>query len=182
MQTPGLSSLKGIVQGVGFRPFVYAEAVKFGIRGSVKNLGSEVEIKAAGSHFSEFVRGVCRGPPMARIDTCEVYPLNEDLPPGFVIEKSGEGRSADMIPPDIATCLKCIDDIGERGGRYEGYWATSCVNCGPRYSIIRSLPYDREHTSMASFPMCRPVRGNILIRIPGVTMPRPLHPMSAGHA
>jgi hydrogenase maturation protein HypF len=59
-----------------------------------------------------------------------------------------------MIPPDIATCKECINDIDQKGGRYEGYWATSCVNCGPRYSIIRSLPYDRERTSMVAFPMC----------------------------
>ena len=59
-----------------------------------------------------------------------------------------------MIPPDIAMCDDCIADIFMAGGRYEGYWATSCVNCGPRYSIISEIPYDRERTSMRDFPMC----------------------------
>ena len=59
-----------------------------------------------------------------------------------------------MIPPDIAICDECIADIFDSGGRYEHYWATSCVNCGPRYSIIHEIPYDRERTSMAAFPVC----------------------------
>ena len=59
-----------------------------------------------------------------------------------------------MIPPDIAICDECIADIFQKGGRYENYWATSCVNCGPRYSIISEIPYDRERTSMEDFPMC----------------------------
>jgi hydrogenase maturation protein HypF len=155
MQPAGIIIVRGIVQGVGFRPFVYAKAMEYGIRGSVKNLGSEVEIKAEGLRFSDFLRAVSHGPPLARIDTIEVRPLDQELPPGFTIEKSGSGSLSGMIPPDIATCHECIDDIVLQGGRYEGYWATSCVNCGPRYSIIRSLPYDRERTSMASFPMCR---------------------------
>ena len=61
-----------------------------------------------------------------------------------------------MIPPDVAVCDDCIRDIFTPGGRYEGYWATSCVNCGPRYSIIKTLPYDRERTAMDAFPTCTP--------------------------
>ncbi|MEI6294057.1 MAG: carbamoyltransferase HypF [Methanomicrobiales archaeon] len=154
MQTAGIIIVRGIVQGVGFRPFVFRKAVEFGISGSVTNLGSEVEIKASGIRFSEFLGAVSRGPPMSRIDTVEVHPLNGTIPTDFIIEPSREGSLSGMIPPDIATCMECIQDIDQKGGRYEGYWATSCVNCGPRYSIIRSLPYDRERTSMASFPMC----------------------------
>jgi hydrogenase maturation protein HypF len=154
MEPAGIITVKGIVQGVGFRPFVYARAVELGIHGSVKNLGSEVEIRAAGPRFSEFVRVVSKGPPMARIDSVVVRPLAGGLPDGFVIEKSADGSLSGMIPPDIATCDECIGDIGTPGNRYEAYWATSCVNCGPRYSIIKSLPYDRERTSMALFPMC----------------------------
>ena len=154
MEPSGIITVKGIVQGVGFRPYVYACAVDFGIRGSVKNLGSEVEIRAAGRLFCEFLSAVAIGPPLARIDSVDVRPLDGDLPEGFVIEKSREGSLSGMIPPDIATCSECIGDIDTPGNRYEGYWATSCVNCGPRYSIIKSLPYDRERTSMAVFPMC----------------------------
>ena len=88
MEPAGIITVKGVVQGVGFRPFVYARAVELGIHGSVKNLGSEVEIRAAGPRFSEFVRVVSAGPPMARIDSVVVRPLADRLPNGFVIEKS----------------------------------------------------------------------------------------------
>jgi hydrogenase maturation protein HypF len=159
MQTAGIIIVRGIVQGVGFRPFVFRKAVEFGISGSVTNLGSEVEIRATGTRFSEFLEEVSRGPPMSRIDTVEVHPLPGTIPIGFFIEPSREGSLSGMIPPDIATCTECIHDIDQKGGRYEGYWATSCVNCGPRYSIIRSLPYDRERTSMAAFPMCNACEG-----------------------
>ena len=154
MQKRGRISVRGIVQGVGFRPFVYARACEFGIAGSVKNLGSEVEIYARGERFTEFLAAVSRGPPMSRIDSVDVTETTADIADGFVIKKSGTGSFSGMIPPDIAICDDCIADIFTPGGRYEGYWATSCVNCGPRYSIIQEIPYDRERTSMDTFPMC----------------------------
>lgn len=146
--------VKGIVQGVGFRPFVYSRAVALGIRGTVKNLGSEVEIRAEGDRLPEFIESVRRGPPLARIDSLQVLPLEGDVPGDFRILPSSEGARTGMIPADVAICGECIDDIRTPGGRYEGYWATSCVNCGPRYSIIGGIPYDRERTSMAPFAMC----------------------------
>lgn len=154
MLNRGKIIVRGIVQGVGFRPFVYAKAVYLGINGSVKNLGSEVEIRAEGECFDQFVQEISRGPPLSRIDQVLVSPLDENLPEGFIILPSGPGTLSGMIPPDIATCDACIMDIMQHDGRYEGYWATSCVNCGPRYSIIQRLPYDRERTSMGSFPLC----------------------------
>jgi hydrogenase maturation protein HypF len=150
----GRITVRGIVQGVGFRPFVYAKAAEFGISGTVKNLGSEVEILAKGARFSEFLDAVSRGPPQARIDSVECSPTDALIPAGFSILPSGVGSFSGMIPPDIAICDECIADIVTRGNRYENYWATSCVNCGPRYSIIGEIPYDRERTSMAEFPMC----------------------------
>ena len=154
MQKMGRISVRGIVQGVGFRPFVYARACEFGIAGSVKNLGSEVEIYARGERFADFLAAVSRGPPMSRIDSVNVTKTDAEITDGFVILKSGTGSFSGMIPPDIAICNDCIADIFTSGGRYEGYWATSCVNCGPRYSIIRAIPYDRERTSMDEFPTC----------------------------
>ncbi|MDD1683856.1 MAG: carbamoyltransferase HypF, partial [Methanoregula sp.] len=145
---------RGIVQGVGFRPFVYAQACDLGIAGSVKNLGSEVEIFARGERFEEFVGAISRGPPLSRIDSVEVTGTLKEIPDGFFILQSGTGSHSGMIPPDIAMCSECMTDIFQAGGRYENYWATSCVNCGPRYSIISEIPYDRERTSMADFPMC----------------------------
>lgn len=154
MRQSGRIIIRGIVQGVGFRPFVYARAQEYGMSGWVKNLGSEVEICAKGKLFEEFLTAVRAGPPLARIDHLAVTPWDGPIPDDFAILPSGSGTLSGMIPPDIATCDQCLDDITCTGGRYDGYWATSCVNCGPRYSIIRSLPYDREHTSMDQFRVC----------------------------
>ncbi|MDD1687701.1 carbamoyltransferase HypF [Methanoregula sp.] len=150
----GRITVRGIVQGVGFRPFVYAQAAGFGIAGTVKNLGSEVEIFARGARFNEFLAAVSRGPPLARIDSVECSDTDAEIPDGFTILASGTGSFSGMIPPDIAICDECIRDLSTKGGRYKNYWATSCVNCGPRYSIIGKIPYDRERTTMAEFPMC----------------------------
>jgi hydrogenase maturation protein HypF len=156
MQKTGRITVRGIVQGVGFRPFVYARATELSIAGTVKNLGSEVEIIARGEpeQFAAFLEAVSRGPPLSRIDSVECTGTNAPIADGFVILKSSTGSFSGMIPPDIAICDECIADISRKGGRYHNYWATSCVNCGPRYSIISEIPYDRERTSMAEFPMC----------------------------
>jgi len=158
MQVKGQISIKGIVQGVGFRPFVYKTARELGMNGTVRNLGSEVLVLAEGDNFSEFVRRLSRGTPLSHIDTITVTDSDETVPNGFKILESATGTLSGFIPADVATCDECIQDIFTPGGRYEGYWATSCVNCGPRYSIICSLPYDRERTRMDAFPMCGPCR------------------------
>ncbi|MDD1707307.1 MAG: acylphosphatase, partial [Methanoregulaceae archaeon] len=154
MRQSGRIIVRGIVQGVGFRPFVYAQAKKYSISGWVKNLGSEVEICAKGDRFEEFLAAIRIGPPLSRIDSIQVVPFEEPIPDDFVILPSARGILSGMIPPDIAMCDECLGDIYQSGGRYEKYWATSCVNCGPRYSIITELPYDRERTSMARFTVC----------------------------
>ncbi len=154
MRTGGRIRIRGIVQGVGFRPFVYAQALELGISGSVKNLGSEVLVVASGPRFEDFLARISKGPPQARIDDVSVDPLDGPVPAGFSILPSAEGFLSGMIPPDIATCSDCLQDIDIPGGRYHEYGGTSCVNCGPRYSIIKRLPYDREHTSMDVFPVC----------------------------
>ena len=150
----GRITVRGIVQGVGFRPFVFAQATALGISGTVKNMGSEVEILARGARFDEFRAAVSRGPPLARIDSVVCTETDAAIPDGFFILPSATGSFSGMIPPDIAICDACITDIFSHGSRYENYWATSCVNCGPRYSIISEIPYDRERTSMQEFPMC----------------------------
>ncbi|NLV28402.1 MAG: carbamoyltransferase HypF [Methanomicrobiales archaeon] len=154
MPNQGHIIITGIVQGVGFRPFVYAKAVLHGIRGSVWNTGSEVHIQAWGDNFDNFLSDIRRGPPLSVIDNVKVNPLFGIVPSSFTIQASNEGARSGLIPPDIATCSDCVRDIFTPGGRYEGYFATSCVNCGPRYSIIHSLPYDRERTAMNTFPPC----------------------------
>jgi hydrogenase maturation protein HypF len=154
MQGKGRITVRGIVQGVWFRPFVYARARALGISGTVKNLGSEVEIFAKGDNFEKFLMEVSRGPPLSRIDSVEVSGTLQEIPDGFFILPSGTGSLTGMIPPDVAICDDCVGDIFQKGGRYGNYWATSCVNCGPRYSIFQETPYDRERTSMAEFTRC----------------------------
>ncbi|MDD5419101.1 MAG: carbamoyltransferase HypF, partial [Methanomicrobiaceae archaeon] len=158
MRKRGTITIRGIVQGVGFRPFVYSKAREFGICGTVRNLGSEVVIAACGERFEDFLHAVSRGPPLARIDSVEVSELRGKPPSDFTILASGSGSLSGFIPADVAICPDCIADIERSGGRYQGYWATSCVNCGPRYSIITALPYDRERTSMDAFPLCEGCR------------------------
>ncbi|KQC05605.1 MAG: hydrogenase maturation protein HypF [Methanoculleus sp. SDB] len=154
MRNKGTIFVHGIVQGVGFRPFVYAAAHAFGIRGTVRNLGSQVEIHAFGDRFEEFLAEIGRGTPLSRIDRVVVGEIRGPPPDGFVILESSAGALSGFIPADVALCDECRTDIFSHGGRYERYWATSCVNCGPRYSIIDSLPYDRERTTMEAFPPC----------------------------
>ncbi|MDD1676952.1 MAG: carbamoyltransferase HypF [Methanomicrobiales archaeon] len=154
MRTRGTIVIRGIVQGVGFRPFVFSLAEKFGITGSVKNLGSEVEIHAFGPRFEEFLQEVSTGTPLSVIDSVAVHDLAGPAPPAFRILDSTEGGRSGFIPSDVAICPACVGDIFRNGSRYEGYWATSCVDCGPRYSIIRAIPYDRGRTSMGVFPTC----------------------------
>jgi len=154
MPKKGHIIIRGIVQGVGFRPFVYARAIAHDICGSVCNTGSEVQIDAWGDKFDDFLADVKKGTPLSVIDAVEVIPLSGTPSDSFTILKSHEGVRTGLIPPDIATCTDCVKDIFSPGGRYEGYFATSCVNCGPRYSIIKSLPYDRERTAMDVFPPC----------------------------
>lgn len=148
--------LRGVVQGVGFRPFVYATAMRFGVCGTVINHGSEVEIVAAGEEFEAFCHSVSRGPKMSVIDSVTIEPLQPGtvVPPGFVILPSADGARTGFVPADIATCDACRADILNPNSRYYGYWATSCTDCGPRYSIIRTVPYDRERTAMDAFAPC----------------------------
>lgn len=148
----------GVVQGVGFRPFVYRIAHAHGLAGSVCNRGDAgVEIVVEGDlqAIEEFLIDLRENhPPLARISAINA----EELPPiggdGFKIVPSKDGSgSAGSIPPDIAICDECVADIFGNT-RYRGYWATSCTNCGPRFTVIESLPYDRPRTSMRDFPMC----------------------------
>lgn len=154
MQKCGRIIVKGIVQGVGFRPFVYSLAKKYDIDGSVQNLGSEVRVVASGENFGLFLSEIRRGTPLSKIDSVETEDYSGTVGPGFYIDKSSTGTLSGFIPADVSICDDCIADIREVGGRYYRYWATSCVNCGPRYSIISEIPYDRERTTMDEFPMC----------------------------
>jgi hydrogenase maturation protein HypF len=150
--------LQGVVQGVGFRPFVYRIARLCGIRGKVLNSSDGVVIEAEGSEtsLSRFLAMLAAElPPLARIDRLAVSvqpPLGDR---DFTIERSvnQRGRFA-LVPPDVATCAECVQDFTSPDNRRFGFPFTNCTNCGPRYTIIRDIPYDRANTTMTEFPMC----------------------------
>ncbi len=151
--------IKGVVQAVGFRPFIYRRAHKNNLHGWVKNLGDAgvwVFTQGKPMDIDSFIDDVkTKNPPLAKIDSIQIDQAEIDFSlKNFTIKKSSSGSSGSgTIPPDIATCEQCLEDVfGDT--RYSGYWATSCVNCGPRFSIIRKLPYDRPNTAMDDFPMC----------------------------
>ncbi|WGI16723.1 carbamoyltransferase HypF [Methanonatronarchaeum sp. AMET-Sl] len=152
----------GVVQGVGFRPFVYRSAVALGLDGFVRNLGAmgvEVVVEGERAEIESFIDCLrSDGPPLSDVREVEVSWGGVEGLSGFDIAgSSGEGSGAGVVPPDTAVCGDCLDDI-RGGGRFGGYWATSCVNCGPRFTVVEDLPYDRENTSMSVFEMCSACR------------------------
>ncbi|AKG39230.1 MAG: carbamoyltransferase HypF [Infirmifilum sp.] len=151
--------VSGIVQGVGFRPHVYRIATKLGLRGYVVNLGgSEVEIWVEGDpvlveKFPEVLRR--ETPPSAEIEEIQVEEVVPRGYPSFEIRKSGKVLTKiSMIPPDLGMCDDCRREILDPSSRWYRYPFHSCAWCGPRFTIIKRIPYDRENTSMSSFPLC----------------------------
>jgi len=152
----------GIVQAVGFRPFVYRLAREIGLDGRVRNAAGRVEIEVAGPAVDiERFAGRLRddAPPRARVERVTAMPLAaESLPApgsGFVIDESVDVPATErLFPPDIATCADCLREIRDPRDRRYRYPFTNCTNCGPRATIIEDLPYDRSRTSMRAFPLC----------------------------
>lgn len=153
-----LLQVSGTVQGVGFRPFVYRLAKAHGLYGYVKNLGNHVEILIEGQqknllNFQEELQQ--SPPPLARILKLKVKKIHFSSYSDFFIETSDSGETMNsIIPPDTAVCEACRAEIFDPTSRYYHYPFTVCTNCGPRYTTVFSLPYDREHTSMRDFPLC----------------------------
>ncbi len=150
--------VKGIVQGVGFRPFVWQLATELGVRGRVWNDGSGVVIEACGRRcdLDTLVQRLqTESPPLAQIESIEVAIMSEssDLN-GFEIIASHHSAMQTRVPTDAATCSACLAEFFDPDNRRYGYAFINCTHCGPRYSIIRAMPYDRAQTSMAIFPMC----------------------------
>lgn len=149
----------GIVQGVGFRPFVYKLAKQYHLSGSVANSGEGVTIHISGSvgNTDNFLHKLKTSPPpLARISDIQSSVLQKaDSTDGFTIVLSDDSNvKSTLISPDIATCGDCINDILSPENHRFHYPFTNCTNCGPRMTIIREIPYDRKNTSMDVFPMC----------------------------
>jgi hydrogenase maturation protein HypF len=154
-------NVTGIVQGVGFRPFIYRIAVSNGLAGYVRNRGDagvEILAEGTGQAIQNFLRDLQeKKPPLAQIHdilTAELAGKNEHAK--FTIYRSSEEAvlSGSVIPPDLAICNECLAELRDpKDPRYD-YFFITCTNCGPRFTIIERLPYDRENTTMREFPMC----------------------------
>ena len=148
--------VRGLVQGVGFRPYVWRLANELGLSGWVRNDGAGVSVAVDGEKVSEFmVRLPKEAPRLARIDSIESE-VAEVVGKGFAILDSVAGDVTTAIGPDAAICPDCMADICDPAGRRWRYAFTTCTHCGPRYSVSRRIPYDRAQTSLAVFPLCPP--------------------------
>ena len=147
---------QGIVQGVGFRPYIYRLAVDLNLNGYVRNLGNVVEIIIEGENTDLFIKRLpCELPPIAKIDSMIVEDLDVKNYADFEIMESGDSYSGiSVIPPDIAICDKCLEEIRNPDDRRYKYPFNACTDCGPRFTVIESVPYDRIRTSMDEFPLC----------------------------
>ncbi|MET9962328.1 carbamoyltransferase HypF [Streptomyces sp. NPDC006326] len=150
--------VRGVVQGVGFRPYVYTRATGLGLAGHVTNTpeGVVAEVEGAAAAVTAFCeRLAADAPPLAVVDAvdhCEV-PLAGGA--GFTIVASrsgGPGRT--LVSPDVATCADCLAELADPADRRHRHPFITCTHCGPRFTIVTGLPYDRAHTTMAGFPMC----------------------------
>jgi len=151
-----LIRIRGLVQGVGFRPYVWRLANELGLAGWVRNDGDGVTVAVDGEKLPEFVRRLpLEIPPLARIDGITGEPA-EVAGPGFAILDSVAGAVRTAIGPDAAICPACVADICNPAGRRWRYAFTTCTHCGPRFTVSRRIPYDRAQTSLAPFPLCPP--------------------------
>jgi len=153
----------GVVQGVGFRPFVWRLAKELDLVGWVRNSPAGVEIEACGAppRVNALIERLARdAPPLARVDDVSARPgeKSAEVAGDFLILESSGGRAATMIGHDTAVCPDCLAEMFDRKSRRWRYAFSNCTHCGPRYTISRGVPYDRARTALAPFPLCRDCR------------------------
>jgi hydrogenase maturation protein HypF len=161
-------AVEGVVQGVGFRPFVFGLAERLGVSGFVANRTGDVVIEAEAERptLEQFLLDLrAKAPHAARVDRVVTTPAEVRGEHAFRIEDSELGVGAASIAPDVATCAACVDEILDESSRRHGYAFTSCAACGPRMTIVTGAPYDRARTTMASFAMCDACRAEYENRI-----------------
>ncbi|MEM4397728.1 MAG: carbamoyltransferase HypF, partial [Candidatus Woesearchaeota archaeon] len=150
--------VKGIVQGVGFRPYIYKKAKQFNLKGYVKNIGSGVEILINDKNFIEKLDDL---PPLAKITNYSVDEIDyeeseklKEIYKDFIIKESSFSEGETILPSDVSICNDCLKELKEPNDRRHNYYFITCTNCGPRFTIIEDYPYDRPLTSMKEFPIC----------------------------
>lgn len=149
--------VSGLVQGVGFRPFVWREATRRCLTGWVGNdaAGVVLEVEGPADAIASLLDALTRPPPLARVDEVrhEGVPVSGD--PAFVVRTSDTlGARRALVSPDTATCPDCLRELHDPADRRAGYPFVNCTNCGPRYTIVQAVPYDRSRTTMAPFALC----------------------------
>lgn len=149
--------ITGIVQGVGFRPFIYKLAQKLNLSGFVFNdsSGVTIEIQGSASGIKKFDKLIYSElPPLAKIYNLSKKQIDVENNEEFkIIETTNDIQKTTLVSADVKVCDDCLEDI-KNEGKYKNYFATNCTNCGPRYSIIQTVPYDRKNTSMEKFEIC----------------------------
>ena len=149
----------GVVQGVGFRPFIYQLAQKHRLGGCVTNTSTGVEIEVEGKEedIEAFLKDIStKSPPLALINSIKTYPLTPLGEKTFLIKESQVyAHRSTLISPDVCICEDCLRELFDKNDRRYRYPFINCTNCGPRYTIIDDIPYDRPNTSMRKFPMCK---------------------------
>ena len=151
-------AITGIVQGVGFRPFIYQLACRYHLTGYVTNTpkGVEVEVEGSENDIDRFFERLAKEPPpLAHVSAIECFkmPLRNEEAFEITVSKAGMERSA-LISPDVSICADCLSEMRDPSDRRSGYPFINCTNCGPRYTIITDIPYDRSSTTMKKFEMC----------------------------
>jgi hydrogenase maturation protein HypF len=157
-----MARVEGTVQGVGFRPYVFRLATSLELAGYILNdeRGVLLEVEGPPERVAEFLgRLPSEAPPLAAVEAviAEEAPVTDE--PGFrIVESEHAGGSEALVSPDVATCVECLAELFDPSDRRHRYPFVNCTNCGPRFTIIRGVPYDRQLTTMASFPMCADCR------------------------
>lgn len=150
--------ITGVVQGVGFRPFVYQLAHRYGLHGFIKNstTGVIVDVEGEQREINAFLEALQNElPSLARIDSIRSKKMTYVGYQSFdILDSDTDNRKSALVSPDIAICEECLTEMNDLDDRRYDYPFINCTNCGPRYSIMETLPYDRPHTSMRSFTMC----------------------------
>ncbi|RSS81925.1 carbamoyltransferase HypF [Streptomyces sp. WAC06614] len=151
-------TVRGVVQGVGFRPYVYTRATALGLAGHVTNTpeGVVAEVEGPAAAVREFcARLAADAPPLAVVDAVDHHPVPAAGTGGFTIVASRtEGAARTLVSPDTATCADCLAELADPADRRHRHPFITCTHCGPRFTIVTALPYDRAHTTMAGFPLC----------------------------
>lgn len=183
--------VRGVVQGVGFRPFIFRLAEALGLSGWVRNdlEGVQIEASAPPEVLTQFVQAIRQqAPPAARVEHIEVLDQHPgSLSKGFrILDSVARGPIATLISPDLTLCPDCLGELFDPADRRYRYPFINCTNCGPRYSIIQQLPYDRPHTTMQGFAMCpdcaTEYHDPYNRRFPGVALRLSLHPRQSQSA